>query len=100
VPNKRPASGVDAIVQAAETDLAPLEVFHFLDQVFVRATQAVQAPDDQGVAGAHEGGCFLEVGSLGLGAALIWSVKSFSQPAWVRASAWRSRFCSLVETRA
>ena len=61
--------GVDAFVQAAEPDLALLQIFHLLYKVLERAPQAIQAPDDQGVAGAHEGESRLQARSLGLGAA-------------------------------
>jgi len=63
------AGGVDALIEAAEADLALLQLFHPLDKVLERPAQAVQAPDDQCVAGAHERECLLEARPLGLGAA-------------------------------
>ena len=67
-----------------------VEIFHLLDKVLERAAEAIQAPDDQGVAGACEGERLLQPGRSAL-APLIWSVKT--EPTCLRASTMGSRTC-------
>ena len=62
--------GIDALGQAAQANLALLEGGDDLDEVPQGAAQAVQAPDDQGIAGAHVGQRLREAGPLGGRAAL------------------------------
>lgn len=46
-------AGVDGICQAFELDVLPLELGHQVDQVLDAAAQAIEFPNDQGVAGAE-----------------------------------------------
>jgi hypothetical protein len=61
--------GVDRLLQAAEPDAAPGQAGDGLDQVPQGAAEAVQLPDDQGVAGPQLVQELLEGGPVGAGAA-------------------------------
>jgi hypothetical protein len=61
--------GVDRLLQAAESDPAVGEAGDGVDQVPKGAAEAVELPDDQGVAGAQLVQDLLEGGSVGAGAA-------------------------------
>jgi hypothetical protein len=60
---------VDRFPQAAEADLAPLEGGDRPDQVLERASQAIELPDDQGIARAEEGEGLRQAGAIILGPA-------------------------------
>ena len=61
--------GVDRLLQAAESDAAVGQAGDGVDQVAEGAAEAVQFPDDQGVAGPQLVQELLEGGSVGAGAA-------------------------------
>ena len=61
-------AGVDALVEALEFDALVLHRLDGFDQLLHRATQAGELPDDQRVAGAHEGERLRQSGARSLGA--------------------------------
>jgi hypothetical protein len=61
--------GVDRLLEAAEPDAAVGQAGDGVDQVVQGAAEAVQFPDDQGVAGAELVQELLEGGASGAGAA-------------------------------
>jgi hypothetical protein len=93
--------GVDMLLQAFEADAARVERVHGFDQVLERAAEPVELPDDEGVALAQIVQRRLQAGAAGLRAAGDVGIDAGSgQPAASRASRWRSRLWSAVETRA
>ncbi len=56
--------GVDVLGQRPERDLARLELLDELDQVLEAAAEAVQAPDDERVAGLQEREALVELGPV------------------------------------
>src|SRR5215211_7264161 len=61
--------GVDRLLQAPEPDAAVGQAGDGVDQVAERSAEAVEFPDDQGVAGAQLVQDLLEGGAVGAGAA-------------------------------
>jgi hypothetical protein len=61
--------GVDRLLQAAEPDAAVGQAGHGVDQMPQGPAEAVQFPDDQGVAGPQLVQDLLEDGPVGAGAA-------------------------------
>ena len=67
----QPAAGsrrVDGLGERAKSDAALLQVLDGLDELPDRAGEAIQLPDDQGVAAAHEVKRGLELGPVALSA--------------------------------
>src|SRR5215470_10385999 len=92
--------GVDVLLQAFEADPVLARVRDEDSEVCERATTPVQSPDHQGIA-LHASGAWHAVKPARSGCEpVVVSVKTFSQPAHVSASVWRSSVWSWVETRA
>jgi hypothetical protein len=91
--------GVDRLLQAPEPDPALSEAGDGADQLPQRSAEAVEFPDDQGVAWAELVQDCWRVGRL-VRAPLAVSVNTRKHPAAVRASTWRLGCWSVVETRA
>jgi hypothetical protein len=91
--------GVDLLGQRAEPDLAVVQLFDELDEMFEPAAEPVQSPDHERVAGGEE----LEAG-VELGAVLERPgadvVKHAAAAGLLSASSCSARFCSSVEMRA
>jgi hypothetical protein len=90
--------GVDRLLEAAEPDAALSQPGDGVDQVAQGAAEAVEFPDDQGVAGAQLVQDLGEGGRSGR-APLAVSTNTREQPAAFSASTW-SCGCWSVETRA
>ena len=89
--------GVDVLGEAAEVDTAAGQLLHGADELLCGARQAVELPDDEGVALQEvvEGGPELRAVALGAGGGLLEDA-----PAAGGASSWRAGVWSRVETRA
>ena len=90
---------INGFGDALESDPLGFQLGHQLDQVLERSAQPVEPPDREHVARSECIVHTLQAGALHL-APLTVSSMIFSHPARVRASRFKSRFCSVVETRA
>ena len=89
--------GVDILGDALEADVSVVQAGDGLDEMVEGTAEPVEPPDDQGVALPDVVEGFVQPGALYPDAV---SVKILVQPAFSKASFWRSRVWSAVDTRA